>query len=141
VIRLNRELLQQLSEQHLGDAQVLLDQKRWPGAYYLAGYSVECALKACIAKLTKVHDFPDRDFARDIYTHELAILVGLAELDKARIEKCKRSPTFDLHWRRVKFWSEESRYNTSNGYQEARDLIRAISDNQEGVLPWIKLHW
>jgi HEPN domain len=141
VIRLNRELLQQLSEQHLGDAQVLLDQKRWPGAYYLAGYSVECALKACIAKLTRVHDFPDRDFARDIYTHKLAILVGLAELDKARIEKCKASPTFDLHWRRVKFWSEESRYDTSKGEQEAHDLIRAISDNQEGVLPWIKLHW
>ena len=141
MIRLNRELLQQLSEQHLGDAQVLLDQERWPGAYYLAGYSVECALKACIAKLTRVHDFPDRDFARDIYTHKLAILVGLAELDKARIEKCKASPTFDLHWRRVKFWSEESRYDTFNGQPEARDLIRAISDNQEGVLPWIKLHW
>jgi HEPN domain-containing protein len=57
MIRLNRELLQQLSEQHLADAQVLLEQRRWPGAYDLAGYSVECALKACIAKLTKVHDF------------------------------------------------------------------------------------
>lgn len=66
MIRLNRELLQQLSEQHLGDAQVLLEQKRWPGAYYLAGYAVECALKACIAKLTTAHDFPHGDFARDI---------------------------------------------------------------------------
>ncbi|MGD0298300.1 MAG: HEPN domain-containing protein [Bryobacteraceae bacterium] len=66
MIRLNRELLQQLSEQHLADAQVLLEQKRWPGAYYLAGYSVECALKACIAKLTKVHDFPDTDFGRSV---------------------------------------------------------------------------
>ncbi len=97
MIRLNRELLQRLSEQHLGDAQALLELKRWPGAYYLAGYSVECALKACIAKLTKVHDFPDRDFARDIYTHRLAVLVGLAELEKARIAKCRASPTFDLN--------------------------------------------
>lgn len=51
------------------------------------------------------------------------------------------SPTFDLHWRRVKFWSEESRYDVSKNEQDARDLIRAISDSQEGVLPWIKLHW
>ena len=141
MIRLNRELLQQLSEQHLADAQVLLDQERWPGAYYLAWYSVECALKACMAKLTKVHDFPDRDFARDIYTHKLVILVGLAELEQARIEKCRVSPAFDLNWRQVKGWSEESRYDTTKGEQEAQDLVRAISDNQEGVLQWIKPHW
>ena len=141
MIRLNRELLQRLSEQHLRDAQVLLEKKRWPGAYYLAGYSVECALKACIAKQTKVHDFPDRDFARDIYTHKLTILVGLAELEQERIEKCRVSPLFDLNWKHVKGWSEESRYDTTKGEQEAQDLLRAISDNQEGVLPWIKPHW
>jgi len=30
------------------------------GAYYLAGYAVECALKACIAKGTQRFEFPDK---------------------------------------------------------------------------------
>jgi hypothetical protein len=140
MIRLNREILQQLSEQHLGDAQVLFERKRWPGAYYLAGYSVECALKACIAKLTKAHDFPHKDSSK-VFTHKFDILVGLAELETVRIEKCKTSRSFDLYWAHVGKWSEESRYDSTRGEQEAYDMIRAISDNQEGVLPWIKLHW
>jgi HEPN domain-containing protein len=140
MIRLNRELLQQLSEQHLADAQVLLEQRRWPGAYYLAGYSVECALKACIAKLTKVHDFPHKDSPK-AFTHRLDVLVGLAELEQARIDKAKSPLDFKLNWAVILEWSEESRYDLSTGDREARNLIHAISDNQEGVLPWIKLHW
>jgi HEPN domain-containing protein len=140
MIRLNRELLQQLSEQHLADAQVLLEQRRWPGAYYLAGYSVECALKACIAKLTKVHDFPHKDSPK-AFTHRLDVLVGLAELEQARIDKAKSSLDFKLNWAVILEWSEESRYDLSAEDREARNLIHAISDNQEGVLPWIKLHW
>jgi len=140
MIRLNRELLRQLSEQHLADAQVLLEQRRWPGAYYLAGYSVECALKACIAKLTKVHDFPHKDSPK-AFTHRLDVLVGLAELEQARIDKAKSSLDFKLNWAVILEWSEESRYDLSAEDREARNLIHAISDNQEGVLPWIKLHW
>jgi HEPN domain-containing protein len=140
MIRLNRELLQRLSDQHLGDALVLLEQKRWPGAYYLAGYSVECALKACIAKLTKVHDFPHKDSPK-VFTHKLDILVGLAELEQARIDKAKSSRDFKLSWAVILEWSEESRYDAAKGEREAKNLIQAISDNQEGVLPWIKLHW
>jgi hypothetical protein len=140
MIRLNRELLQQLSEQHLGDAQVLLSQKRWPGAYHLAGYSVECALKACIAKLTKIHDFPHKDSIK-VFTHRFDILVGLAELEQSRIDKAKAYRDFKLSWAEVLKWSEESRYDLSTGEREAKNLINAISDNQGGVLPWIKLHW
>jgi hypothetical protein len=109
MIRLNRKLLQELSEQHLGDAQALFQQRRWAGAYYLAGYSVECALKACIAKLTKAHDFPHKDSSK-VFTHRFDILVGLAELEQARIDRCKTSRTFDLYWMQVERWSEESRY-------------------------------
>jgi hypothetical protein len=34
------------------------ERARW--RYYLAGYPVEFALKACIAKSTERHDFPDK---------------------------------------------------------------------------------
>jgi hypothetical protein len=62
-------------------------------------------------------------------------------MEQERIEKCGVSPAFDLNWKHVKSWSEESRYDTTKGEQEAQDLVRAISDNQQGVLPWIKPHW
>jgi hypothetical protein len=58
----NRTQLQQLAEERVRDAEALLNAGQWSGAYYLAGYAVEFALKACIAKLTNQHDFPDKDF-------------------------------------------------------------------------------
>ena len=41
------------------------------GAYYLAGYAIECALKACIAKATRRYDFPDRKKVDASHTHDL----------------------------------------------------------------------
>ncbi len=45
---MNRAELQQLSDERIEDARALLAAKRWPGAYYLAGYALECALKSCV---------------------------------------------------------------------------------------------
>jgi HEPN domain-containing protein len=49
--------LQKLAEDRLLDAEALLAAGRWSAAYYLAGYAVECAIKACIAKLVQEYDF------------------------------------------------------------------------------------
>jgi HEPN domain-containing protein len=50
---MNRTDLQQLAELRIKEARILLDGDSYSGAYYLAGYAIECALKACIAKRTK----------------------------------------------------------------------------------------
>jgi HEPN domain-containing protein len=76
----NKKVLQALAEARVADARTLLRGKRFDAAYYLAGYAIECALKACIATKTKRHDFPDKDFAREVYTHNLADLVRIAGL-------------------------------------------------------------
>jgi hypothetical protein len=44
----DRSQLRQLAADRILDAEHLLSGGRFSGAYYLAGYSVECALKACI---------------------------------------------------------------------------------------------
>jgi hypothetical protein len=67
---MNRLTFQQLAETRLLDAKALFQAGRFDAAYYLAGYVVECALKACIAKKTREHDFPDRD-ANKYYIHNL----------------------------------------------------------------------
>jgi HEPN domain-containing protein len=56
----DRKDLQALSNVRLKEAKALLGAGLWDGAYYLAGYAVECALKACIAKQTQRYEFPDK---------------------------------------------------------------------------------
>src|SRR5438045_4183805 len=68
----NKTELEQLADLRLAEAVALLGltPPMPDGAYYLAGYAVECALKACIAKLTAQHDFPDKNFAAKCFTHK-----------------------------------------------------------------------
>ena len=77
---MNRTQFQKLTVERVHDAEALLGAGRWSGAYYLAGYAAECALKACIAKLTKRYDFPDKDRVSKGYTHNIENLLHLAGL-------------------------------------------------------------
>ncbi len=76
---MNRATLQQLSDERIGDARALLAANQWLGAYSLAGYALECALKSCV----------------------------LAYIDQTQAEK----------------------------------LFHALTDNTDGVLPWVKNYW
>lgn len=137
---MNRQDLQQLAEDRILDAQALLDAGRWSAAYYLAGYAVECALKACVAKMTREYDFPDIQRARSSYTHSLGNLVVVAKLNKEHQVQLARSAVFRDNWLNVKDWNEQSRYE-QNSEGKARILFQAIADPVDGVLPWIKLIW
>src|SRR5262249_32127022 len=55
-----RSDFQQLADVRIDEAAVLLAQGKFDGAYYLAGYAVECGLKACIARLTSQDDYPPK---------------------------------------------------------------------------------
>jgi HEPN domain-containing protein len=131
--------LQRLAEEKLADAKHLLADGRWGNAYYLAGYAVELALKACIAKTFKAETIPDKALVNATYSHNFTNLVGTAELT-ADLNNRKMAQAFEINWGVVVQWSEESRYE-SKGEQEAKDLIAAIEDATDGVLVWIKAHW
>jgi hypothetical protein len=47
----NKDELRQLAQDRILDAKALLAARRWSGAYYLAGYAVECALKRASSAL------------------------------------------------------------------------------------------
>ena len=68
---MNREAFQQLTRLRLKDARALIKTGHYSGAYYLAGYSVECALKASIARKTARYDFPNKKLAEDSHCHDL----------------------------------------------------------------------
>ena len=105
----------------------------------MAGYAVECALKACIAKSTKRHDFPDKQRANDSYTHNAAKLIIVAGLELALAEAVRQSE-FGWRWKIVIQWSEESRY-TSHSPRDAMDLIEAIENRKHGILQWLRKHY
>lgn len=130
---------QVLAEQRLLEAKALLDLEKWDGAYYLAGYAVELALKACIIKMLMATDaFPKKKF--DCYIHDISKLVELAKLDDALKKETAADSDFQSNWAIAKDWSEESRYHRFNK-AEAESLYKAIADGEHGVLSWIKTQW
>jgi HEPN domain-containing protein len=135
-----RRQLQLLAEAKLRDSQILFKAGSHSNAYYLAGYSVELALKSCIARTFKRDVIPDKSFVSAVYTHSLSSLVGLAGL-KVEIEReSKNNPLFKENWNIVKQWTEESRYTTTEK-AVAQYFIIAAADETNGILPWIKKHW
>jgi HEPN domain-containing protein len=138
----NRIDLQRLADDRVLDAEALLNTGRWSTAYYISGYAVECALKACIARRTNLHDFPEKAVAEKAYTHDLTRLLDLAGL-KLQLQidtTAAANPALGVNWQHVKDWSERARYQQKTETQ-ARTLHQAITDSANGVLPWIKVHW
>lgn len=137
---MNRTDLQRIAVAHLDAAKSLLQAGHWGSAYYLAGYSVECGLKACIARQFREHDFPDKKTVNDSYTHELPKLVKVAGLDQQLRAAQDSSDDFKVNWAMVKDWSEESRYDERSETQ-ARGIIKGIEATPDGILEWITQHW
>lgn len=137
---MNRKDFQVLSRVRLKEAKALLGLGLYDGAYYLAGYSIECAFKACIAKQTKRYDFPDKALVQGLYTHAPRDLLLKADLATELEAHANADSVFRGYWNLVRQWSAESRYNVHRR-DEADLLIRAIADRQHGVMTWLKRYW
>lgn len=138
---MTRADFQQLADIRIDEAAALLAAQKWDGAYYLAGYAVECALKACIAKQTMQYDFPpERKSWEDCYTHDLEKLLKRAGLEFQRDQNAASDKEFQENWFVVKDWNESMRYRRKT-QAEAEKLYNAIADQNHGVLPWLKTYW
>jgi hypothetical protein len=119
----------------------LLANKRYDGAYYLIGYAVECALKACIAKQIKKFDFPDKKLVVDSHTHNLEQLLSVSGLKQLHRQEMDGNTDFEVNWAVVRDWSEQSRYILGRSAAEAKDLYQAVTARKHGILKWLKKHW
>lgn len=117
---MNRTDSQIFADVRLEDARLLLSGGQWSGAYYLAGYAVECALKACIAKLVAAEDFPDKRLADRAWTHDIEKLLEVANLKGARDAEAAKNKLFGDKWGVVKDWNEHSRYDHPTGHWPAQ---------------------
>jgi HEPN domain-containing protein len=132
--------LQAYAQAKLDDASILLQNRRYSNAYYLAGYAVELGLKACIAAQINAETIPDRTFIRDIFKHEFPKLIGLAGLTTELKDQKEKDSGFGANWAIVSEWSPDVRYETRD-VTSAQTLITAIADPDSGVLQWIKTYW
>ena len=137
---MNRAGFQQLAELRLREAEALLAAGLPDGAYYLAGYSVECALKACIAKRTQMHDFPEKKLVNDSHTHNLKELLRLAELKTELDSVLDADPEMRSNLETVQDWSETARYQRKT-VLDTIALMTAIENQKGGLLPWIRQRW
>ena len=90
--------LQAYAQAKLDDACILLQNRRYSNAYYLAGYAVELGLKACIAAQISAETIPDKEFIKKILYHEFPILIGLAGLATELKDQKDKDPIFGANW-------------------------------------------
>lgn len=131
-----------LADLRVEEGKALLDKGLYVGAYYLLGYAVECALKACVCKHIKRYHFPKLSFIEDSYTHSLTDLLKLAG-DKAKkfANRMKKDRDLRRYWNIVIDWDETDRYRLDIEDKLAKDFYWAINDPGHGVLKWIKKCW
>jgi len=143
---MNRSDFQKLAELRLKEARPLLAADFPDGAYYLAGYAVECALKASIARRTQQHDFPDKKRVDKRHAHDVEKLLDAAGMSDLLKKEIAGNEDLALDWETVREWSEQSRYDLFDddpigqwsGLASARLLIDAVESKKGGVLRWIR---
>jgi HEPN domain-containing protein len=136
---MNRIDFQKVAETRLQESKALLAAGFPEGAYYLAGYAVECALKACISKRTQEHDFPEKESDK-YYSHDLEKLLGFAKLKDDFYQALRANPAMNANWIIAKNWAETSRYQRKTA-ADAAGLLKAIEDQTGGLLPWVQKRW
>jgi hypothetical protein len=73
---MDRRKFQEAAKIRKKDAQALIRSKQYPGAYYLAGYAIECALKAWSEESRYETTTTDKE-AKDLYSACMARSAGL----------------------------------------------------------------
>ncbi len=138
---MNRTGLQRLAELRINEARTLFEEGAFDGAYYLAGYAIECALKACVAKQTREFDFPEKRVVERSYTHNLTQLLEVSGTKPDLEDATAADDALRRNWRIVKDWSEGSRYALDTTPERAHDMLTAVGDEDSGVLGWLKERW
>ena len=143
----SRTEFQQLALSRLAEAKLLHNHGYNDGAVYLAGYSLELALKARICFLLDA-DYPTGgDFRQTFFSHRFATLVFLAGLEKKLAAQKAASADFETSWSVVadptSGWNETFRYKSigSSSANRAAEVLDALENSTYGILPWLKTLW
>lgn len=144
--------IKKLAYERLSEAEILYQNQKYDGAFYLAGYSVELMLKAKICERLGVPNLFDEadketnlisgigEIRKALKTHNLSILLIFNGL-KIKFEADKSKNKFLIKANSLLFdnWNESLRYKPV-GYMnsnDTQDLIELLK-HQNGLLSWIE---
>ena len=140
---------QTLADKRLAEAKTLHSAGHYEAAFYLAGYAVECGLKAAICKTLRIDIFnQSSELHKPFKTHRLDNLIVLAGLSKQLAEDVATDT--DLSFAANSFvnapsgvdrwqsWSEEVRYNVAACPSvRCNDFVNSV----DRFLIWLRIHW
>ena len=144
---MTRQDFQQISLVRLEDAKALLDKNQYDGCCYLAGYSIELALKAVTCHLMERDDFftlAKPETTRAFKIHNLKELIVLAGLWQKFVDLETHDPIIFENWITIVDgikWSEQLRYQIGFTEDQAISMVEAINHPKNGILKWIKNYW
>ena len=148
----SRSDLQNLTKQRLDEARALLSLNFPDAAFCLAGYSIECALKAVVCRTLDQDDFykPDRSnkgaryvqdrIFREFKTHNYNDLLVLSGLSAKLNAACLADPAVEAAWAFIEGmnWSEQSRYQLgTKSATNVYNFVQAV----ETIVVWISNFW
>jgi len=138
----NRANFQELARLRLNEAKLLAREGEFSGARYLAGYAIECALKARIAMQFRENEIPERALVNRIYTHDISELLRLAGLEAELDANRRVDAELDRRWSTVSSWNEQARYLIWTR-EDASAMIDAVDGDgrAEGLLQWLIARW
>lgn len=142
-----RELFYGVTEQakagkhRMDDARALMRQDRWRGAMYLAGYSVECLLKAKLMQKFDCRHLRELESELQrrgvlpghatVFTHQLEILIRLAQ----RLDRLRQNAPLWQDFNIANRWLPAWRYAANLSRREdAEDFLDAV----EKLSRWIE---
>lgn len=141
---MTRKELQKIALIRLLEAKALYNKRLYDGAVYLCGYVVEAALKARICHHLHMKEYIDTGNMKQVFlSHDFDRLLLLSGLNNKINLANKRDTKLFTHWSLLTLWSPDMRYVPIGTYsrQYAKDVIKALEDNSDGFLTWIKKLW
>lgn len=126
--------LNQIANQKIKEAELLQTNGHFAGAYFLAGFAIECLLKAVISKSFQANTIPDKRLVNDIYSHGLDKLLQLASIKLER-----KNTVLSANWAEVSKWDSLARYQMVTQI-DCNNLMQAILDKPDGVWQWLVSH-
>ena len=134
----NYEDFKILSDRYRKSAESLFNAEQFDVAYYLAGYSVECLLKAIICKRLGPNEYPPSNVNSTHYTHSVEQLTKTAGIEKDLEFEKGKSSELKKSYMVLKDWDPKIlRYDSSSlGKEKAKNYVDEIK-NEKGFIVWL----
>ena len=140
------EEIKNLADLRLEEAEILLNNGKSNGAFYLLGYTIELYLKSKVCRLLNIDDLFDErcnlkryfEGKNPFFSHDLNTLLVFSGLKRKFDEaKSENQVLFKTTSMLIDVWSEKSRYDIQpKNADDVRVAIELLKD-ENGLLTWI----